>query len=179
MKKTRGEKFAGEQSSYQSAGGQISLAGSELLVLGFLLSIFIARGFSVPLGQAVMALEQVAGRQSDGTVGALPKDEVGRMASALNMALEKLRSTLQEVAASAANSNTSSQELAAAARANCQRRAEAGGQPGRDLGQPGRNHRRRPAKCRQRQAGQPVGDWLPRVGGKRPGSGFQRHRRHG
>ena len=86
-----------------------------LIVLGFVLSIFIARGFSVPLGQAAAALELVADGDLTASVQVHTRDEVGRMAVALNLAVENLRSTLQEVAESAAHSNTSSRELAAAA----------------------------------------------------------------
>ena len=85
------------------------------MTLGVILSIFIARGFAVPLGQAVAALELVAGGDLTVSLDVHTKDEVGQMATALNTALEKLRSTLREVAESAANSNASSRELAAAA----------------------------------------------------------------
>jgi methyl-accepting chemotaxis protein len=116
LKERRGEeKFQANNQSYQSARALLISAAAAAVVLGVLLSIFIARGFSLPLGQAVSALEQVAAGNLTVTVAVLTKDEVGRMGVALNTALEKLRSTLQEVATSAANSNTSSRELAAAA----------------------------------------------------------------
>ncbi len=116
LKETRGEeKFQANNQSYQSARALMISAAAIAVVLGVLLSIFIARGFSLPLGQAVVALEQVAAGNLTITVDVLTKDEVGRMTGALNTAVEKLRSTLQGVAASAANSNSSSRELAAAA----------------------------------------------------------------
>jgi methyl-accepting chemotaxis protein len=92
----------------------LSVAGISV-VLGVLISLFIARGVSVPLGQAAAALELVAAGDLTVTVDVRTKEEIGRMAGALNAALKKLRSTLQEVAASAAHSNTSSRELAASA----------------------------------------------------------------
>jgi methyl-accepting chemotaxis protein len=87
------------------------------LVLGIILSIVIARGFSVPLGHAVMVLERIAGGDLTVALDVSTKDEVGRMAKALNRAVEMLNTTLQEVADSAANASSSSQQLAAAAEA--------------------------------------------------------------
>ena len=116
LKEKRGEeKFQANNQSYQSARALLISVAAIAVVLGVLLGIFIARGFALPLGQAVAALEQVAAGNLTVTVEVLTRDEVGRMASALNTALEKLRSTLQEVATSAADSNSSSRELAAAA----------------------------------------------------------------
>jgi methyl-accepting chemotaxis protein len=109
------EKFQASNQSYQTTRSLLLAASAISIVLGIILSIFIARGFSVPLGQAVAALERVAGGDLTVTVGVQTKDEMGRMGNALNTALEKLRSTLQEVATSALNSNSSSRELAAAA----------------------------------------------------------------
>jgi len=108
------EKFEANSQSYQSSRSLLLAAAAIAVVLGVLLSIFIARGFSVPLGQTVAALELVAAGDLTVTVEVQTRDEVGRMAAALNAALAKLRSTLQEVAASAAHSNASSRELAAA-----------------------------------------------------------------
>jgi methyl-accepting chemotaxis protein len=87
------------------------------MFLGLILSIIIARSFSVPLAKAVEALEKVADGDLTVTLDVNTKDEVGRMADALNRAVERLNSTLQEVAASAANASSSSQQLAAAAEA--------------------------------------------------------------
>jgi methyl-accepting chemotaxis protein len=93
------------------------IAIGALLCVGLSVPIvyFIVRGITVPLGQAVTTLERVAGGDLSGSLDVDSRDEVGRMATALNTALAALRSTLQEVAESAANSNASSRELAAAA----------------------------------------------------------------
>ncbi len=116
LKQTRGEeKFQANNQSYNSARSLILAAAAISLTLGVILSIFIARGFSVPLSQAAATLGLVAGGDLTVSLDVHTKDEVGRMATALNTALEKLRFTLQEVSASAAHSNSSSRELAAAA----------------------------------------------------------------
>jgi methyl-accepting chemotaxis protein len=109
------EQFQENVQAYNTARTLMLSATGISLVLGIIMSIVIARGFSVPLGHAVMMLERVA----DGDVSVRSevhtKDEVGRMADALNRAMEKLDFTLQEVADSAANASSSSQQLAAAA----------------------------------------------------------------
>jgi methyl-accepting chemotaxis protein len=58
--------------------------------LGFLLTFSITKGFSVPLGQAVRALEQLADGDLTASFHVDIRDEVGRMAEARNNALEKL-----------------------------------------------------------------------------------------
>jgi methyl-accepting chemotaxis protein len=87
------------------------------LAIGIALSIFLARGFSVPLGLAVEALNSVASGDLTVSLSVDTKDEVGQMAGALNTALDKLRSTLLQVAEGSAASSSASQQLAAAAEA--------------------------------------------------------------
>ena len=109
------QKFDTSMESYRSARGEIVGVLAASLILGFLLSIFIARGFALPLGRAVAALELVGEGDLTIALEVLTSDEVGRMAGALNAALEKLRFTLVEVSDSAAHSSSSSRELAASA----------------------------------------------------------------
>jgi len=111
------EKFQENTQAYKSARMLMVSAAAISLLLGVILSFVIARGFSVPLGQAVAVLERVADGDLTATLDVDTKDEVGRMGDALNRAVERLNSTLQEVAASAANASSSSQQLAAAAEA--------------------------------------------------------------
>jgi methyl-accepting chemotaxis protein len=109
--------YRANEKAYEAARSLVIGVAFAALLLGIILSIVIARGFSVPLGHAVMMLEKIA--DGDLTVRSTvnTEDEVGRMAAALNRAVEKLDSTLQEVAESAASASTSSQELAAASEA--------------------------------------------------------------
>jgi len=111
------EQFQTNTTAYQSARTMTLVAALLSMLLGIIMSIVIARGFSVPLGHAVMVLERIADGDLTVRSNVDTTDEVGRMAEALNRAVEKLNSTLQEVAASASSASASSQELAAASEA--------------------------------------------------------------
>lgn len=88
--------------AYQSSRTLMIGASAVSVVLSLILSFVIARGFSGPLGRAVVTLEQVAG---------------GDLTATLNDALEKLRSTLEEVTQGAMNVSSASQQLASASQA--------------------------------------------------------------
>jgi methyl-accepting chemotaxis protein len=81
------------------------------------ITIYIVRGITRPLSLAVSTLEKVAGGDMTATLDVSTRDEVGRMAAALNKAVQRLDATLREVAGSAAQAAASSQELAAASEA--------------------------------------------------------------
>lgn len=84
------------------------------LAFAVLTTLMLERQIALPLRRAVDVLRQVALGDLTATIEVDSHDEVGKMASALNEALERLRTTLQEVTASAADANSSSQQLAAA-----------------------------------------------------------------
>jgi len=111
------EEFQANNQTYRNTRALMLTASAVSLAFGLILSIVIARGFSVPLGQAVKALEKVAGGDLTTSLDVDTKDEVGRMAEALNRAVERLAETLQEVSDSAAHASSSSQQLAAASEA--------------------------------------------------------------
>ncbi len=107
--------FQANDKAYQAARILMFSASIVSLLLGLILSIVIARGFSFPLGRAVAVLERVADGDLTVSLEVETGDEVGRMAQALNRAVEKLNAAMQEVADSAAHVSCSSQQLAAAA----------------------------------------------------------------
>jgi methyl-accepting chemotaxis protein len=109
------EQFQANDRAYRATRSWMFTAAAVSLVLGLILSVAIARGFSGPLGLAVAALERVAEGDMTASLDIHTKDEVGRMAGALNVALQKLNATLQEVADSANHASSSAQQLAAAA----------------------------------------------------------------
>ena len=102
------------QRSYQATRALMLAACLTVLLLGVVLSIFIARGVSVPLQVVASALEKVAAGDMTVSIHVLTTDEVGRIGNAFNNTLEKLRSTMREVAASAAIVSASSHQLATA-----------------------------------------------------------------
>jgi methyl-accepting chemotaxis protein len=108
------EEYQANNSAYQTARALMLSASGISLVMGIILSITIARGFSVPLGKAVTALERVAAGDLTVRLDVDTEDEVGRMTTALNCTVERLNSTMQEVTLSASNASSSSQQLAAA-----------------------------------------------------------------
>ena len=79
------------------------------------ITIYIVRGITRPLGLAVSTLQQVAGGDLTVSMAVDTRDEIGSLASALNATIEKLRTTLRGVVEGAANTNSASQQLAAAA----------------------------------------------------------------
>jgi methyl-accepting chemotaxis protein len=84
------------------------------ITLAVLITLAIVRSITRPLSWAVEALEQMANGDLTAELDVRSKDEIGRMATALNEAAQKLRETLQDVADSAAHASSSSRELAAA-----------------------------------------------------------------
>jgi len=111
------EEFQANTTAYQSTRTLVIAVSAISLAFGIILSIVIARSFAQPLGEAVAVLEKVADGDLTSVLDVDTKDEVGRMANALNRAVGKLNATLQEVADSAANASSSSQQLAAASEA--------------------------------------------------------------
>jgi len=75
----------------------------------------LQRQISIPLGHAVEALRHMANGDLTATLDVHTGDEVGRMAAALNEALDKMRATLREVGESATNASASAQQLAGTA----------------------------------------------------------------
>jgi methyl-accepting chemotaxis protein len=102
------------QGSVTSTGYGVWIGVALCIAFAVPLSIFIVRGITRPLGLAVDALKKVADKDLSVVLDVDSRDEIGQMADALNAALEKLRTTLTEVAEGAASASASSQELAAA-----------------------------------------------------------------
>ena len=101
-----------------SATIQSTIIGLMLAVLlAVVITIVIVRSITVPLSKTVVALEQVADGDLTVVVDIDTQDELGLMAKAVNRAVERLNSTLQQVAENAANASSSSQQLAAASEA--------------------------------------------------------------
>lgn len=118
IKQTNAKKaYEANTAAYNSARTIMIAATLFSIAFGIVIAIVIGRGFSIPLGSAVATLEKVADGDLTAVLAVETRDEVGRMANALNRAVEKLNATLREVAESAANATSSSQQLAAASEA--------------------------------------------------------------
>jgi methyl-accepting chemotaxis protein len=85
------------------------------LVTGLGLGVWIGRLIGRPLGQAVQVLEAVAGRDFTQRLEIDSRDEVGRMAAALNQALESVQRALSEVREVADAVATASRQLSSSA----------------------------------------------------------------
>jgi methyl-accepting chemotaxis protein len=88
----------------------IAFAVMLSLVAGYIIAQMISR----PLVETVGVLEKMAAGDLTVGVDLQTKDEVGKMANALNRAVEAMRTALTEVRKSADNTSNSAQELASA-----------------------------------------------------------------
>jgi methyl-accepting chemotaxis protein len=92
------------------------LAGLAVSVaLAIPIVLFVVRSITRPVGEAVEAIEKLAGCDLTVVLDNDSGDEIGQMARSLNAAIEKLRTTLEQVTASAQSASSSSQELSSAA----------------------------------------------------------------
>jgi methyl-accepting chemotaxis protein len=108
------DKQQANSAAYASARNVTIGCALACLLVGSILAYVIARGFSVPLGQAVSALEKVAGGDLTAELDIHTRDEIGRMAAALNNAVGNLRATMQEAASGSADTTSSAKQLSAA-----------------------------------------------------------------
>jgi methyl-accepting chemotaxis protein len=111
------QKFQANRAAYESVRAMVLSVSALVLILGVILSMVIASGFSVPLGKAVRELTKIATGDLTASLDVDTHDEMGQMAAALNSAVERLNSTMQQVSDNAANASSSSQQLAAASEA--------------------------------------------------------------
>ena len=80
-------------------------------------TVVLYKQIAVPLKMAVDVLRQVAEGDLTASLNMHSSDEVGKMAEALNSAVERLNHTMQQVIETAGNASSYSQQLAAASEA--------------------------------------------------------------
>jgi methyl-accepting chemotaxis protein len=80
-------------------------------------TVVLYKQIAVPLKMAVDVLRQVAEGDLTASLDMHSSDEVGKMAEALNTAVERLNHTMQQVIETAGNASSYSQQLAAASEA--------------------------------------------------------------
>ncbi|MET0494591.1 MAG: methyl-accepting chemotaxis protein [Actinoplanes sp.] len=85
------------------------------LIFSVLISIAVSRAIARPLGQTVKVLEALAEGRLDQRLKVTGRDEVGRMAEALNTALDRLTAALRDIGTNVTTLATSSEDLTAVA----------------------------------------------------------------
>src|SRR6266571_1185752 len=113
MKKTAEDTWA----SYTASRNVVVGAVLAALLAAAVLAILITRTIAHPLGQAVRVLQSVAEGNFTRRLEAAGDDEVGRMASALNQALEAVSQARLEVSAAADETTAASRQMSGAAEA--------------------------------------------------------------
>jgi methyl-accepting chemotaxis protein len=105
---------AAQSSADVSRDVTLGLIGGALLI-SVLLALSVSRAIARPLGQTVAVLEALAEGRLDQRLAVTGRDEVGRMAGALNAALDRLTATLRGIGANVTTLAASSTELTAVA----------------------------------------------------------------
>ncbi len=103
--------------SGSSASHGVLIGIAMCILLAIPISLWIVRSVTLPLSKTVETLDRLATGDLTVWLDVDTGDEIGLMARALNKAVEKLNSTLLEVADNAINASSSSQEMAAASEA--------------------------------------------------------------
>ena len=109
------EKFQTNEDRYRSARLTVLTLGLTAIVLSILLSLLVARLFAVPLGHAVAAFDLLAEGDLTVHLEVRTSDEAGCMGNAMNLAIQRLRETLQKVVEGTEHTSAASKELAASA----------------------------------------------------------------
>ncbi|MEU4217857.1 methyl-accepting chemotaxis protein [Actinoplanes sp. NPDC026623] len=85
------------------------------LAFAVVIALVVSRAIAGPLGETVKVLEALAEGRLDQRLKVRGRDEVGRMAEALNTALDRLTSALRDIGANVTTLASSSEELTAVA----------------------------------------------------------------
>ena len=105
-----------KQSMKTARAVMLSLLAAALFV-GLSLSVFISRGFSIPLIFAANVLEELSNGNLTHRLTVTSSDEIGKLGHSLNRAMDSMDRALSEVGTSARDLSNSSQQLARAAEA--------------------------------------------------------------
>jgi methyl-accepting chemotaxis protein len=111
---------AGQQMTAAKRAGEtafvivLALVAGALL-LAIVLTVMVSRAIARPLRQTVEVLEGLADGRLDQRIDVTGRDEVGRMAGALNTALDRLTGALGGISANVTTLASSSEELTAVA----------------------------------------------------------------
>ncbi len=109
------ESEAEAAAAYRSTRRVVIGAVALSVLLGMAVAFLVARAISRPLSRAAALLEELAQGRLDNRLAVNSTDEVGRMGTALNAALDKLAQTMGNIGDSARTMASSSEELTATA----------------------------------------------------------------
>ncbi|GAA2571560.1 hypothetical protein GCM10010435_52400 [Winogradskya consettensis] len=114
------DKAAARQQTRASNNAMVAMLITAALVaaalaFAIIIAIVVSRAISRPLRQTVTVLEGLAEGRLDQRLTVRGRDEVGRMAEALNTALDRLTATMRNIGTNVTTLATSSEELTAVA----------------------------------------------------------------
>ena len=89
----------------------VSVLIAVALLLAVVLALVLSRAMAVPLRRTVEVLEGLAEGRLDQRLDGTGRDEVGRMAGALNTALDRLTATLRDISTNVTTLSSSSERL--------------------------------------------------------------------
>ncbi|MEU7906970.1 methyl-accepting chemotaxis protein [Actinoplanes sp. NPDC049118] len=109
------QQMAAARSSATSARLLTGALMGVALAFAVVIAIVVSRAIARPLGETVKVLEALAEGRLDQRLTVRGRDEVGRMAEALNTALDRLTAALSDIGANVTTLASSSEELTAVA----------------------------------------------------------------
>jgi methyl-accepting chemotaxis protein len=111
MKRTAEDTLA----SYATRRGVVVGVVAAAIAAAVVFGLFITRMIAGPLAHAVRVLERVAARDFTERLDVVSRDEIGRMAMALNQALQSVSEALLDVSEAAYQTATASRQVSATA----------------------------------------------------------------
>ncbi|MED5621995.1 methyl-accepting chemotaxis protein [Ideonella sp. BN130291] len=125
LKEQRGKQAAEETTALYEQSRTLmigTIAGA--VVIGVLMGVFISRGVSKPLGEAVKVADRLAEGDLTVSIAATSKDETGQLLSAMQNMVNKLSQVVAEVNSSAEALAGASEEVSATAQSLSQASSE-------------------------------------------------------
>ncbi|RYZ28660.1 MAG: methyl-accepting chemotaxis protein, partial [Propionibacteriaceae bacterium] len=100
---------------YRTAVTMLLVLGALAIVVALVVATLVSRSFTVRLAGTLTVVEGLAEGRLDQRVGPLGRDEVGRLATAVDATLDRLSATMARISGTAGTLAQSSQELNATA----------------------------------------------------------------
>ncbi|WP_369054510.1 methyl-accepting chemotaxis protein [Kineococcus terrestris] len=102
-------------SAYHTAVVLLLVAGAAALALAIAVAVLIARSVAGPLARTLHVVEGLAGGRLDQRVDYVCADEVGKLAAAVDVTMDRLTTTMRRIAGASTTLAASSEELSAVA----------------------------------------------------------------